>query len=84
MQKHIKKCFEGIKELEHAPARNNAKLVEAMGMRAPDGESVPFPNRVLMDGPVENWLILVCGRAPCCRPPCDGCVPSGPRRWRRP
>ena len=60
MQKHIKKCFEGIRKLEMIDInKNNNKTIEAVGMHAPDGEQVAFVGKVLVDGPVELWLIKV-------------------------
>ncbi len=60
VQKHIKKCFEGIKMLTMiALGAMGNKTVEATAMIAPDGEEVPFNEKVIVDGPVEEWLILV-------------------------
>jgi dynein heavy chain len=60
VQKHIKKCFEGIRTLEMIPiGKSNNKTVEAVGMNAPDGEQVMFVGKVIVDGPVEDWLIRV-------------------------
>eukprot|EP00743_Colponemidia_sp_Colp-15_P025432 GILK01038455.1.p1 GENE.GILK01038455.1~~GILK01038455.1.p1 ORF type:complete len:292 (-),score=77.18 GILK01038455.1:1-819(-) len=58
VQKHIKKCFEGIKILDIVqPSRGGSKVYEALGMVAPDAEKVNFIAPVVVDGPVENWLI---------------------------
>ena len=56
VQKHIKKCFEGIKRLDME--LNNQKW-EVSGMNAPDGENVKFVAHFLAAGPVEEWLIRV-------------------------
>lgn len=39
--------------------KSNNKTVEAVGMNAPDGEQVMFVGKVIVDGPVEDWLIKV-------------------------
>eukprot|EP00919_Chromeraceae_sp_WS-2016_P005632 GHVR01013171.1.p1 GENE.GHVR01013171.1~~GHVR01013171.1.p1 ORF type:complete len:2258 (+),score=491.25 GHVR01013171.1:121-6894(+) len=63
VQKHIKKCFEGINNLELvAPLKHSNKNWEATGMIAPDGEKVKFSSKaVVIDttGPVEKWLSSV-------------------------
>ncbi|KAJ1438785.1 dynein heavy chain, N-terminal region 2-domain-containing protein [Ochromonadaceae sp. CCMP2298] len=51
VQKHIKKCFEGVKTLKMSPPGGTALL-----MNSPDGESAPFVDNVPIDGPVELWL----------------------------
>ena len=38
------------------------QTVEAVGMNAPDGEQVMFVGKVIVDGPVEEWLIRVRAR----------------------
>jgi dynein heavy chain len=62
VQKHIKKCFVGIKRLQlidpHTPGVNNL-TIEAVGMVSPDGEELLANENVVVDGPVELWLILV-------------------------
>ncbi|CAM9180031.1 unnamed protein product [Ectocarpus fasciculatus] len=59
VQKHIKKCFEGIKSMKmHAPSNTN-KTFEASTMNSPDGETAPFVDNVVIDGAVEMWLVLV-------------------------
>ncbi|CEL98551.1 unnamed protein product [Vitrella brassicaformis CCMP3155] len=61
VQKHIKKCFEGIKVLDLCPpGKQGNRTWEALGMVAPDGEKVKFhPKSVVIEGPVEQWLIRV-------------------------
>ena len=60
VQKHIKKAFEGIQTLQLVePGAAGNKTYEAVGMNAPDGEKVPFERKVIVDGPVECWLIEV-------------------------
>ena len=60
VQKHIKKCFEGIQTLNMIePGAQGNRTVEALGMNAPDGEKVPFERKVLVEGPVELWLLEV-------------------------
>ena len=60
VQKHIDKCFAGIHRLQMIPVgeRGN-RTVEAEGMNANDGEAVSFVENVIVDGPVEEWLILI-------------------------
>jgi dynein heavy chain len=62
VQAHIKKCFLGIKTLQmidpHTAGFNNP-TVEAKGMNSPCSEQVPFNKNVIIDGPVELWLIEV-------------------------
>jgi len=60
VQKHIKKCFEGIQSLQLLePGAQGNRTYEAHGMNAPDGEKVPFERKVIVEGAVEAWLIEV-------------------------
>ncbi len=60
VQKHIKKCFEGIQTLVMVdPGTEGNRTYLAKGMNAPDGEKVPFERNVIVDGAVENWLTEV-------------------------
>ncbi|KAF4707198.1 hypothetical protein FOZ63_000784, partial [Perkinsus olseni] len=60
VQKHIKKCFEGIKVLDLVKTdQEDRVLCEAVGMISPDGEKVPFSKPVVLDPPVEGWLVKV-------------------------
>lgn len=59
VQKHIKKCFEGIKTLKMIPPSAPGKTFEASCMNAPDGEVANFVENVIIDGAVELWLVLV-------------------------
>ena len=56
VQKHIKKCFEGIKSTKLIPPGGSTRTYEASIMNSPDGESAPFADNVIVDGPVELWL----------------------------
>jgi len=62
VQKHIKKCFVGVKKLQlidpHTPGVNNL-TIEAVGMISPDGEELLANDNVVVDGPVELWLIAI-------------------------
>ena len=62
VQKHMKKCFVGIKKLvlidPHEPGVNNL-TIEAVAMTSPDGEELLANENVVVDGPVELWLILI-------------------------
>jgi len=59
VQKHIKKCFEGIKTIKMLPPGGSQRTYEATIMNSPDGESAPFADNVIIDGPVELWLVQV-------------------------
>jgi dynein heavy chain len=59
VQKHIKKCFEGIKSLKMIAPGGTQKTFEASHMLAPDGEVAAFAENVVIDGAVELWLVLV-------------------------
>ncbi len=59
VQKHIKKCFEGIQTLKLNPPGGSSRIFEALWMNSPDGETAPFVENVPIDGPVELWLVLV-------------------------
>ncbi|CAK9054035.1 Dynein axonemal heavy chain 2 (Axonemal beta dynein heavy chain 2) (Ciliary dynein heavy chain 2) [Durusdinium trenchii] len=58
VQKHVKKCFEGVKSLELQPPAQNRRW-EAVGLNAPDGEREKLVAPVKLEGPVEVWLGLV-------------------------
>ena len=64
VQKHIKKCFEGIKALKLIPPATAAsggtnKTFEATLMCSPDGEFANFAENVVIEGAVEIWLVQV-------------------------
>eukprot|EP00981_Chlorochromonas_danica_P004175 scaffold838_cov160-Ochromonas_danica.AAC.12 len=59
VQKHIKKCFEGIKTLKMNPPAGSSRVFEAVQMNAPDGEVAPFVENLIIDGAVELWLVQV-------------------------
>ena len=63
INKHIKKCFEGIKRLEFQPNQTitgtKGKAVEnynVISMFSPEGENVKLTPSVLCDYGVEKWL----------------------------
>ena len=57
VQKHVKKCFEGIKFMDLVPPNTKGnKTYEAKGMIAPDNESAEFVENIIIDGAVELWL----------------------------
>ena len=58
VQPHLLKCFDNVKALELStpPGR---KLTQALGMHSADAEYVPFKTPVVLDGPVETWLLKV-------------------------
>ena len=35
------------------------RTVECTGLQAPDGETIPLVRNVIIDGPVEKWLVLI-------------------------
>ena len=60
VQKHIIKCFVGIKYLIlMLPGVAGNRTVECTGLQAPDGETIPLVRNVIIDGPVEKWLVLI-------------------------
>ncbi len=60
VQKHIKKCFEGIKTLDlKKPGEVGNRFMEVAGMKSPDGEEVGFVSNVEAQGPVELWLVEI-------------------------
>ncbi|KAJ3217500.1 Dynein heavy chain 2, axonemal [Dinochytrium kinnereticum] len=60
VQPHLKKCFDNINKLELVIAgTDNRRHNEATGMHSGDGESVPFYAPVVVEGPVEAWLLEI-------------------------
>ena len=59
VQKHIKKCFEGVKGLKMTPPGPTSKVFEASVMISPDGEVAAFADNIPIEGAVEQWLLLV-------------------------
>ena len=59
VQKHLKKCFEGIKSLKMTPPNIAQRTYEASVMYSPDGESALFADPVQIDGAVEMWLVQI-------------------------
>jgi dynein heavy chain len=58
VQKHIKKCFEGIKVMDLLPpGKAGNKTYEARAMIAPDNETADFVANIIVDGAVEMWLV---------------------------
>eukprot|EP01138_Halocafeteria_seosinensis_P001392 gb/GECG01001428.1/.p1 GENE.gb/GECG01001428.1/~~gb/GECG01001428.1/.p1 ORF type:complete len:4689 (+),score=693.48 gb/GECG01001428.1/:1-14067(+) len=57
VQKHLSKCFMGIKSLAIDSSNRDSKSGPvAVAMNSPDGESVPLESNVILQGAVENWL----------------------------
>jgi dynein heavy chain len=60
VQPHMKKCFEGVNEVEFRIAppaiRGGQPVVEAIGLISPEGEKVTLLRPVSCAGPVEVWL----------------------------
>ena len=59
VQRHIKKCYEGVHTLKLVPPGPTNKTYEATSMVAPDTEVAPFADNVVIDGAVELWLVEV-------------------------
>ena len=63
VQKHMIKCFMGIKALTLVdPGKNDMRSNrhhEATAMSAPDGEVVPLESAVPLEGAVEHWMNAV-------------------------
>ena len=60
VQPHLKKCFDNINKLELAMAgTENRRHNEAIGMHSGDGEYVAFHAPVIVEGPVEMWLLEI-------------------------
>ena len=58
VQKHIKKCFEGAKQMQLIePFVKGNRTHECEGLIASDGETVAFNKNVVADGPVEQWMV---------------------------
>ncbi len=58
VQLHLKKCFEATKSIKlEAPEKEGRRCYEAFGMNSPDGENVSFTTPLMIDGPVERWLL---------------------------
>jgi len=55
VQKHIHKCFAGIKTFELARA-SSGRLYEITGVQSSEGELVKLNTPVLVDGEIETWL----------------------------
>ncbi|CAN0401645.1 unnamed protein product, partial [Scytosiphon promiscuus] len=54
VQKHLKKCFEGIKDIHLIPpGKHMNKTWEASGLTSPDGETVELAANLVVDGAVE-------------------------------
>jgi dynein heavy chain len=57
VQKHLKKCFEGVKSAHLVPpTKSPSKQWEATGLTSPDGEGVELASSLILEGPVEQWL----------------------------
>jgi dynein heavy chain len=56
MNKHVKKCFEGIQHLQITKQSNRAKPHQIVGLTAPDGEEVPLSTPIAGLNKVEDWF----------------------------
>ncbi|KAJ1345264.1 hypothetical protein BSLG_000778 [Batrachochytrium salamandrivorans] len=60
VQPHLKKCFDNIHKLELAMAGSDGRRYnEALGMHSGDGEYVQFHTPVVVEGPIEIWLLEI-------------------------
>ncbi|KAJ3335866.1 Dynein heavy chain 2, axonemal [Gonapodya sp. JEL0774] len=59
VQAHLKKCFDNLVKLELSQSQDTHHQFEAQGMHSADGEYVPYQRNVLLEGPVEGWLLEV-------------------------
>lgn len=58
VQPHLKKCFDNLNRLELCLIGTDGRRQnEAIGMHSGDGEYVPFHTPVILEGPVEMWLL---------------------------
>ena len=60
VQKHVKKCFEGIQSMtliSSTESAANTKRYLVSGCKSPDEETLPFVNKIALDGPVELWFV---------------------------
>ena len=56
VQKHLGKCFDGIKSIEFGTGRDAKKI---LGYTDPKGENVKMTEECEAEGPVEFWLMQV-------------------------
>ncbi|EGF78014.1 hypothetical protein BATDEDRAFT_91203 [Batrachochytrium dendrobatidis JAM81] len=60
VQSHLKKCFDNIHKLELVMAGvDGHRHNEALGMYSGDGEYVQFSSPVIVEGPIEMWLVEI-------------------------
>jgi len=56
MNKHVKKCFEGISHLQISKQNNRAKPHQIVGFSAPDGEEISLTTPISGNDKVEDWF----------------------------
>jgi len=61
VNKHVKKCFEGIKKLElnqtSVPSRGrNIEAFEVIALTSPEGENIRLNTKIPCELGVESWL----------------------------
>lgn len=64
VNKHIKKCFEGVKKLNiqklnQGGTRKNQEQWHVTHLFSDDGEEVQLNQNVLCEGGIENWMRMV-------------------------
>ena len=64
VNKHIKKCFEGVKKLNiqklnQGGTRKNQEQWHVTHLFSDDGEEVQLNQNVLCEGGIENWMKMV-------------------------
>ena len=56
MNKHVKKCFEGINRLTFEKQKNRAKTTQITSFSSPDGEEIPLSTPIAGHDKVEDWF----------------------------
>jgi len=56
VQKHIKKCFEGVHTMIIDEKQKGSSVISTSGVMASDKEALYFSEKVKLEGPVEIWL----------------------------
>lgn len=57
VQVHLKKLFDNLNKIKIEKINTQTGKTEAAGMYSDDGEYIEFVKPVVLDGPVEKWLL---------------------------